>query len=127
MEMDELYNLLARIRIEAESRIRSELSGLGGIIKAPIYNSFMPLFVNVRSEKESYHFTFQKGGAVSLYRGTHNNPDVTMSGDHTELKYLLQTRDKNKFQIDERTGKIKIIVHTSKGGQAIGKIREMFA
>ncbi|GAI28198.1 unnamed protein product [marine sediment metagenome] len=125
--MVELYNLLEKIRIEAERQIRRELSGLGGLIKAPIYNTFMPLIVNVQSERESYHFIFQRGRAVSLYDGSHKNPDVTISGNHTELIYLLQRKDRNRFIMDEKTGKIEIISHTSKGTKAIAKIREMFS
>lgn len=125
--MVELYNLLEKTRVEAEKRIRRELSGFSGLIKAPIYNTFLPLIVNVQSERESYHFIFKRGGTVSLYNGSHNNPDVTISGEHIELIYLLQGKDKNRFTLDERTGKIKIISHTSKGPQAIAKIREMFS
>ncbi|GAI52113.1 unnamed protein product, partial [marine sediment metagenome] len=70
----------------------------------PIYNTFMPLIVNVQSERESYHFIFQRGRAVSLYDGSHKNPDVTISGNHTELIYLLQRKDRNRFIMDEKTG-----------------------
>ena len=72
------------------------------------------------------NFIFQKGGSVSLRRGLHNNPDVKVSGEHAELLYLFQNRDKERFKLDERTRKISIIPRTFKGRQVITKLRELF-
>jgi hypothetical protein len=122
--MGELYDLLQSIRNQAEDKIRNELSGFAGQLKAVIYNRFMPLVVNIQTENERCYFTFQKGGSVLLYQGLHNNPDVTVSGEHAELMYLLQTREKKRFIADEEAGKITITPRTPNGSKAVGYIRE---
>ena len=124
--MEDLYNVLKEIGTEAETKARGELSDPPGSLKALLYNMLMPLVLNFQTEEESYHFIFQKGGSVSLYRGLHNSPDVNVSGEHAELLFLLQTRDKKRFEIDERTGKIKIGTFTFKGRQGVTKLRELF-
>lgn len=125
--MGELHDLLQSIRDEAERKIKNELSGLTGLVKAPIYNMFMPLVVNIQTENEECHFIFQKGGSVFLYQESHHNPDITVSGEHAGLMYILRTREKNRFIADEKAGKIKIIPHTPKGSQAVTKIREILS
>jgi len=124
--MEDLYNVLKEIGTEAESKVKGELSDPPGSIKALLYNMLMPLVLNFQTEEESYHFIFQKGGSVSLYRGLHNSSDVKVSGEHAELLFLLQTRDKKRFEMDERTGKITIITFTFKGRQGVTKLRELF-
>lgn len=124
--MEDLYNVLKEIGTEAESKVKGELSDPPGSIKALLYNMLMPLVLNFQTEEESYHFIFQKGGSVSLYRGLHNSSDVKISGEHAELLFLLQTRDKKRFEMDERTGKITIITFTFKGRQGVTKLRELF-
>ena len=122
-----LYNVLKEIGTEAESKVKGELSDPPGSIKALLYNMLMPLVLNFQTdEEESYHFIFQKGGSVYLYSGLHNSPDVKVSGEHAELLFLLQTRDKKRFEMDERTGKITISTFTFKGRQGVTKLRELF-
>jgi len=124
--MEDLYNVLKEIGTEAESKVNGELSDPPGSIKTLLYNMLMPLVLNFQTEEESYHFIFQKGGSVSLYMGLHNSPDVNVSGEHAELLFLLQTRDKKRFEMDERTGKITISTFTFKGRQGVTKLRELF-
>lgn len=124
--MEELYNVLKEIGIEAENKVKRELSGPTGRIKALFYNVITPAVLNFQTERESYHFIFQKGGSVSLRRGLHKCPDVNVSGEHAELLYLLQNRDKKRFEIDERRRKIKVIPRSFKGRQAVMKLRELF-
>jgi hypothetical protein len=124
--MEDLYSVLKEIGTESESKVKGELSDPPESIKAFLYNMLMPLVLNFQTEEESYHFIFQKGGSVYLYRGLHNSPDVKVSGEHAELLFLLQTQDKKRFEIDERTGKIKISTFTFKGRQGVTKLRELF-
>lgn len=61
-----------------------------------------------------------------MRRGLHKSPDVNVSGEHAELLYLLQNRDKRRFEIDERRRRIKVIPRSLKGRQAVMKLRELF-
>jgi hypothetical protein len=124
--MDELYDVLKEIGIEAESKVKRELSGPTGLIKALFYNVITPAVLNFQTERECYHFIFQKGGSVSLRRGLHESPDVNVSGEHAELLYLLQNRDKKRFEMSEQTRRIKVIPSSFKGRQAVMKLRELF-
>ena len=104
--MDELYDVLKEIGSEAENKVKGELSGPTGWIKVLFYNVITPVVLNFQTEREGYHFIFQKGGSVSLCRGLHTSPDVNVLGEHAELLYLLQNRDKKRFEMDERRRKI---------------------
>lgn len=124
--MEDLYNVLKGIGLEAESKIKVELSCPSGRIKALLYDMFMPLALNFQTEEERHHFIFQKGGSISLYRELHNCPDVEVSGEHAELLFLLQARDKERFEMDERARRIEISACTFKGRQAVMKLRGLF-
>lgn len=124
--MDTLCNALKEIGTEAERKVKSELFGPVGPIKTLFYNIITPLVLNFETEAESYHFIFHRGGSVSLCTGLHNNPDVTVTGEHAELLYLLQEQDKERFKMAERTRKLTIAAHTFKGRQAVMKLRELF-
>jgi hypothetical protein len=124
--MEELYTVLKEIGSEAEKKVKRELSGPTGRIKALFYNVIMPAVLNFQTERESYHFIFHRGGSISLRRGLHTSPDVKVSGEHAELLYLLQNRDKKRFEIDERRRRIKVIPCSLKGRQAVMKLRELF-
>ncbi|MBN1762018.1 MAG: hypothetical protein JW878_02905 [Methanomicrobia archaeon] len=124
--MDALYNALKEIGTEAECKVKEELSGSSGPIKLLFYNLITPLVLNFETERERYHFIFQKGGAVSVCQELHNNPDVIVSGAHAELLYLLLNRDKERFKIAEQTRKVTINTPTFKGRQTVTKLRELF-
>lgn len=124
--MDELYNALKEIGCEAERKVKEELSGTAGRIKALFYNLITPMVLNFQTERADYHFLFHRGGAISLHRGLHPNPDVTVSGEHAELLFLLKNRDKKRFELDERARKVKISPRSLKGMQAVSKLRELF-
>lgn len=124
--MESLYDVLKEIGVETESKVKRELSGPSGAIKTLFYNLITPLVLDFQTEEECYHFIIQKGGSVSLRRGLHSNPDVKVSGEHAELLYLFQNRDKERFTLAERTRKITIIPRTFKGRQVIMKLRDLF-
>jgi hypothetical protein len=124
--METLYNLLTEIGREAERKVKFELSGPGGPLKTFFYNTMMPLVLNFETEQESYHFVFQTGGAVCLYRDLHANPDVAVLGEHAELIYLFKNQDAKRFELAEKTQRLKIVSHTFKGRQAVKKLRGLF-
>ncbi len=124
-----MYNLLRELGIEAERKGKAEMAGdtKSGKIRALIYRAMTPIVFNIQTEKESYHFIFQKDGSVVLCPGLHLKPDVTLNGAYDEVIHLLQTRDKKLFELDQRMGKLKIATTTLKGREAVIKLREMFS
>ena len=124
--MDALYALLREIGTEAEKNAKRDLSGSPQSLKALLYNMAMPVILNFRTEEESYHFIFQKGGSVSLHCGVHAHPDVNVSAERLELIRILQNRDKEGFTRAERTGRLKISEQSFKGKLAVMKLRELF-
>lgn len=124
--MEALYDVLKEIGIEVENKVKEELSGPSGKLKALFYNIITPLVINVQTERDGYHFIFHKSGAVSLHRGLHDHQDVKVSGEPAELRYLLQARDKERFEMYKRARKIEILASTFKGRQAVTKLRKLF-
>ncbi len=124
--MTGLYDILEDIRNEAETRIQKELSGFLGIVRASVYNMFMPLVVNVITEDEAYHLTFQRGGTARLDKGSSATPDVTLRSSYSALRGLFQSRSKDGFEAAVQQGDIVITANTPKGQQALSKIKEMF-
>ncbi len=125
-EMETLYNLLTEIGREAERKVNSELSGLGGPLKTYFYKKITPLVLNFETEQECYHFVFEFSGTVCLYRGLHATPDVHFTGEYAEMIYLFKNQDAKRFEQDEKTRKLKIVSHNFKGRQAVRKLREFF-
>jgi hypothetical protein len=123
--MESLYNLLREFGIEAEHKGRQELSSSSKMMKA-FFEALTPVIFNIRTEQERYHFIFQKNGAVSLHPGLLNSADVTLSGPHSEVLYLLETRDKKRFEMNERKRIIRISATTFKGIVAASKLRKLF-
>ena len=123
-----MYNSLKELGIEAERKGKIEMSGdaKSRKIKTLMYRVMMPIVFNIQTEKECYHFIFQKDASVVLCQGLHPKPDVKLSGTYDEVLHLLQSRDKKLFEMDQRTGKITITTPTFKGREAVIKLREMF-
>ncbi|HDS46208.1 MAG TPA: hypothetical protein ENN68_09040 [Methanomicrobia archaeon] len=123
-----MYNSLRELGIEAERKGRAEMRGdsKSAKIKTLLYRAMTPIFFNIQTEKECYHFIFQKDGSVVLSPGLHPKPDINLTGAYDEVIHLLQTRDKKLFELVQRTGKITITTPTFKGREAVVKLREMF-
>ena len=121
-----MYNLLKQLGVEAEEKGKQELEGPAKAVKTAFYKVLTPIVFNIQAETECYHYIFQKDGCVAFHAGLHDQPDVTLTGPYEELVYLLQTRDKTRFESDQRTRKIKIVTTTFKGKVAVNKLREMF-
>ena len=123
-----MYNSLKELGIEAEHKGKAEMCGntKSAKIKTLMYRVMTPIVFNIQTEKECYHFIFQKDGSVVLCSGLHPKPDVTLNGAYDDVVHLLRSRDRELFEKDQRTGKIMITTPTFKGREAVTKLREMF-
>lgn len=124
--MIDLYKILTPIKSEAERKIKQQLSGIKGIVATPLYNSYMPLNVNVSADDQGCTLGFKTGGAVILKRGTNSKPDVTVQSNCQTLQELFTYRSRMAFEQAERNGDITITAHTQKGQTALSQIRNMF-
>jgi hypothetical protein len=121
-----MYTLLKQLGIEAEEKGKQELEGPAKSIKTAFYRVLAPIVFNIQTETECYCYIFQKDGSVTLLTELHDKPDVKLIGPYEEVLYLLQTRDKERFEMAQRTRKIKIVTNTFQGKLAVTKLREMF-
>ena len=118
--------LLKQLGIEAEEKGKQELEGPVKSIKTAIYKLLAPIVFNIQTETECYHYVFQKDGSVTFCTGLHDKPDVKLISPYDEVLYLLQTRDKERFDMAQRTRIIRIVTNTFQGSLAVTKLREMF-
>ncbi|MBN1762789.1 MAG: hypothetical protein JW878_06915 [Methanomicrobia archaeon] len=121
-----MYTLLKQLGIEAEEKGKQELEGPAKAIKTAFYRVLAPIVFNIQTETECYCYIFQKDGSVTLLTELDDKPDVTLIGPYEEVLYLLQTRDKERFEMAQRTRTIKIDTNTFQGSLAVTKLREMF-
>ena len=122
-----LENVLEEIRTRLEDRIKQQLSGLQGFVVRPIYNSIMPLHVEMSLDPEVFEFVFLKDGSIELRPGYGSNVDVRINSDNQTLTSLFQNPSAERFKDLERQNKISIISLTEKGNDAEGYIRRYFA
>jgi hypothetical protein len=118
---------LEKMRTELESGIKRQLSGLQGLVVKPVYNSMMPLHVEMSLVSQVYDFVFLKDGMVSLKPGSALTPDVRIESDPQTFMALFQNPSSELFNQLESESKIKITSLTEKGKQAEGYIRKHFA
>jgi len=122
-----LDGVLEEIRARLEEKIKRQLSGLQGFVLGPIYNSMMPLHVEISLQPEVSEFVFLERGAVELTRGHSSNPDVCIESDPQTLMSLFQNPSTELFKDLERENKIRITSVTRKGQNAEGYIRRYLA
>ena len=118
------YEFVEKLRIEAESIIKSELSRRSFLERVG-FGFFMPLIVNVVTDQGSVSLSFLKDGSVQRRKSLSSNPDAIIQADFETLKKLYSSRDRNQFVQAEREGKIRITSNSWKGQQAESKIREL--
>lgn len=118
------YEFVEKLRIEAESKIKSKLSQRSFLERVG-FEFFMPLIVNVVTDQGSVSLSFLKDGSVQRRKSLSSNPDVIIQADFETLKKLYSSRDRNQFVQAEREGKIRITSNSWKGQQAESKIREL--
>jgi hypothetical protein len=122
-----LERVLEEIRMRLEERINRQLSGLQGFVVKPVYNSIMPLHVEISLAPEVFEFVFLKDGAVELSHGYGPNADVRIESDTQTFISLFQNPSAELFKELERQNKIRITSLTKKGNDAEGYIRRYLA
>jgi hypothetical protein len=118
-----LEGVLEEIRARMEERIKRQLSGLQGFVVRPVYNSMMPLHVEVSLAPEVFEFAFLKDGIVELRHGYGALTDVRIESDAQTLRNLFQNPDAELFKDLEKQDRITITVLTKRGREAEAYIR----
>ena len=122
-----LEGVLEEIRTRLEERIKRQLSGLQGFVVRPLYNSMIPLHVEMSSAPEVFEFVFLKDGKVELSHGYRSNADVRIESNTQTFMSLFHSPSAELFNELERQGKIRITSLTKKGNDAEGYIRRYLA
>lgn len=122
-----LEDVLEEIRSRLEERIKRQLSGLQGFVVRPIFNSTMPLHVEMSLDSKVFEFVFLKDGAVELSHNNGSNTDVRIESDTQTFLSLFKNPSAELFKELERQNKIRITALTKKGNDAEGYIRRYLA
>lgn len=125
MNSQDLASLLDPLRALAESRIKQELSGPLNIGKRFLYDTIMPLHVNIAAGSQNCCLKFLPGGNIQLRRVSAPNPDVSVKADFETLRSVIVQRSSRVFEAAERNGEVSVAGHTWKGQQAMQKVREL--
>jgi len=120
-------DVLEEIRVRLEENIKRRLSGLQGFVVKPVYNSMMPLHVEVSLAPEAFELVFLKDGVVELRHGSGSNVDVRIESDAQTFISLFRNPSTELFNQLERQHKIRINSLTKKGKDAEGYIRRNLA
>lgn len=127
MSTTDLGALLSQLRAEVESRIKEEISGPMNVGKRFLYDSVMPIHLNITADSQECNLEFLASGNLQLHTGLSANPDVTVKGDLASLRYAILQRSSRVFEEAERNGKIVVTGHSWKGQQAMQKVRELLS
>jgi hypothetical protein len=122
-----LEGVLEEIRARLEERTKRQLSGLQGFVVKPVYNSMMPLHVELSLSPEIFELLFLKDGIVELRQGSDSIVDVHIETDAQTFMSLFRNPSAEMFNELERQRKIRIISHSKKGKDAEGYIRRYLA
>lgn len=122
-----LDRVMEEIRAGLEGKIKGQLSGLQGFVVGPLYNSMMPLHVEMSLAPEVFEFLFLKDGVVKLSHGHGSNVDMRIESDAETFKSLFQNPSTEAFNGLERENRIRITSLTKKGKDAEGYIRKYLA
>jgi hypothetical protein len=122
-----LEDILEEIRASLEDRIKRQLSGLQGLVARPVYNSMMPLQVELSLAPDVFELVFLKDGIVELRDGYGAPADVRIETDSQTFMFLFQKPSAERFNELERQGKIRITSLTKKGKDAEAYIRRYLA
>jgi hypothetical protein len=115
--------VLSQVRIQLETKVKRQLSGLQGFVVKPIYNSLMPLHVEILTDPEAFALVFLNDGDIELKHGQSSNPDVRIESDAQTLGNLFQTPGAELFNDLEKQNRIRITALTKKGRDAEAYIR----
>jgi hypothetical protein len=123
----DLFSILAPLRDQSESKIKQEISGPTNFGKRFLYDSVMPLYLNVGGASQECNLEFLAGGNVQLHTGFASNPDVTVEGDLVSLRDVIVQRSSRLFEEAERNKRIVVTCHSWKGQQAMQRVRELLS
>ena len=115
--------IFEEIRARLEEGIKRQLSGLQGFVVKPVYNSMMPLHVEVSLAPEVFEFVFSKDGIVELRHGYGALADVRIESDAQTLRNLFRNPDAELFKDLEKQNRITITALTKRGREAEAYIR----
>jgi len=119
---EEFKEFIEKLKEEIQEKIKEETSRLSYVEKM-LFSSFMPLSINLDTDKGNVTFVINKDLNVSLENLV--NTDISIKGDFKIIKEIFESRNKEEFKVKEKEGKIKIIPNTMKGRLAEGKLREL--
>jgi len=122
-----LEDVVEQIRVRLEERIKRQISGLQGFVVRPVYNSMMPLQVELSLSPKIFELLFLKDGIIDLRHGSGSNVDVRIESDAQTFISLFRNPSTELFNELERQRKIRIISLTKKGKDAEGYIRRYLA
>ena len=89
----------------------------------PIYNSLMPLHLEMLTDPETFELVFLNDGDIELKHGQSSNPDVSIESDAQALRNLFQNPSAELFKGLEKENKIRVTALTKKGRDAEAYIR----
>jgi hypothetical protein len=122
-----LFSILTPLRDQAENTIKQEISGPTNFGKRFIYDTVMPLYLNITGDSQECNLEFLAGGNVQLHTGLAWSPDVTVKGDLASLRDVILQRSSRLFEEAERSKRIAVTCHSWKGQQAMQKVRELLS
>lgn len=102
------------VRTELQNVVETELSRMP-FLKRVGFGYLMPTTIKVVARQDSVYFTILRNGNVQLRTSISTRLDITIHASFETLIDLIRSRDKVKFIQAEKEGKMRIIVHTSKG------------
>jgi hypothetical protein len=123
----DLFSILTPLRDQAENAIKQEISGPTNFGKRFIYDTVMPLYLNITGDSQECNLGFLAGGNVQLHKGLASSPDVTVKGDLESLTDVILQRSSRLFEEAERSKRVVVTCHSWKGQQAMQKVRELLS
>jgi hypothetical protein len=122
-----LEEVLEEVRVRLREKIKHQLSGLQGFVVKPIYNSRMPLCLEMLAGGQMFEVMFLVDGEIELKRGRSSNPDIRIESDSETLRKLLQNPSADSFKDLETRKQIRIIALTQNGRDTEAYIRHYLA
>jgi hypothetical protein len=127
MSTTDLATILEPLRAEAERKIKEEISGPQNMGRRFLYDTVMPIHLNVTGGSQEYNLEFLAGGSVQLHTGLAPNPDVSVQGDLATLTNVILKRSRHLFDEAERSGRIIATSHSWKGQQAMKRVKDLLS
>jgi hypothetical protein len=127
MSATDLATILESLRAEAERKIKEEISGPQNMGRRFLYDTVMPIHLNITGGSQEYNLEFLAGGNVQLHTGLATNPDVSVQGDQVSLTDVILQRSSHLFDEAERSGRINAKSHSWKGQQALKRVRDLLS